>query len=181
VKKKPSHKPIKSPQKNKSKRIIKSRKCTAIEAAFRIEFIKKLRLAYFGLGDILKNTTVKKWKITPDGIIYYISQADKQIKEFKKSDMPKWIKECEQRLNDLYYFALRAGNLTECRKVLDTANKILGFEKLKVEIDKTETTTININIKKEVESSERIEEVIQKAFEDKLIPLELLETSRKQN
>jgi hypothetical protein len=170
MKKKQVHK-TKKPLKNK---IIKYKKCTAIESANRVEFIKKLRLAWYSFSDILINAKVKKWKISSDGILYYIAKADKEIKEYKKSDMPKWIKECEQKLIQLYLTNFQIGDFAECRRVLDTANKILGFEKLKVEIDKTETTTINVNIRKEVEAPERIEDVLKKALEDNLIPAELI-------
>jgi len=175
MKKKPLSKAKNSIKKNKNKIIKKRHKCTAVQIANRVEIIKKMRLAEYGLYDILKNSIVKKWKVSEPTVVTYISQADKQIKEYKRSDMPKWIKECEQRLKQLFLVNFQIGEYAECRRVLDTANKILGFEKLKLEVEKTETKTININIKQEIEDSSRIEEVIEEAFKSRLIPVELLE------
>jgi hypothetical protein len=179
MKKKPASK-AKTPQKNNKiikspKKKIKFHKTPSISVAERVEFIKRLRLAEYAYSDIIKINKVKRWGVKQDQIFQYIAKADKEIREYKKSDMPKWIKECEQKLKQLFLVNYSLGDFTECRRVLDTANKILGFEKLKVEIDKTETTNINIKITKEITEPARIEEVIEEAFNSKLIPQELLE------
>lgn len=163
-----------SPKKQKQSHLHKSvPKATQIIMEHRIEHIKKLRLAEYTLSDILKNPIVRKWKVSEASIIAYISKADKKIMEYKRSDLPKWIKECEQKLRSLYLINFQKGNYVECRKILETANRILGYEKLKVEME--QNTNINISITKEMEDPKRIEEVILEAINADIVSKETLE------
>jgi hypothetical protein len=156
----------------------KNSKATAIMVQERVAYIQRLRLHEYTGGDILKLSKVKRWGIKQDAIYAYIAQADKNIREYKKSDLPKWLKECEQKLRELYLHNFLIGDYGECRRVLDTANKILGFEKLKLQVEKTETQNININIKQEMQKPQRIEEVVTEMINNGLIPKEILEGVR---
>lgn len=116
----------------------------------RTEIIMKLRLAYFTEADICQYVSDNlDWKVCERTIYRYIRKADNLIEQIKIPEREEWLRKAGQLLGQLLKEAYAEGNKTECRKLLETANKIHGFEKMALEIPVTEITINRIPAKEE--------------------------------
>jgi hypothetical protein len=81
----------------------------------------------------LLKSCMKKWNVCEKTIDNYIREANKLIKETAKQSQEEWLEDAKNKLRHLYRLAVLDDNLVECRRLIETANKVLGYEKLSVD------------------------------------------------
>lgn len=109
----------------------KRRKSSKAVMMERIDIILKLRLAMYGYTEICQYITENyKWKVCERTIERYIELADKEIEKTRIPERIEWMKQAKARLDALYKDAYDEGKKTECRRLIESINKVLGFEKI---------------------------------------------------
>lgn len=114
----------------------KQNKCTNGEMNERINKVYQLIIDGFNRRDICryvsKNTD---WDIGNRQVDEYIKKANDIIIEHATETRDEFYKKCQNRFLDLYKKAMSMKDIGECRRILETWNKVLGYEKLTIDQD----------------------------------------------
>jgi hypothetical protein len=107
----------------------KETKACFIEYDKRVNKIYELLNYGFTRHQILEYVGKKTdWNIKRSQIDYYIAEAKEIRKEYAKQTQEEFLEESKARLDDIYMKAMSEKNLAECRQVILTKNKVLGYE-----------------------------------------------------
>ena len=123
-------------------------KCNNAEYEKRINTVFNLLLNGLQRFEILEYIRTKTdWNIERAQIDNYIAEANKLIYKKSKEDIDDFREKCRKRFENQYKLAMANKDIAECRRILDTANKVLGYEKINVDSKielATETTLKNL-------------------------------------
>lgn len=155
-----SKKPVN--KKKSVKKTIKNHKSTAAEVQKRELIIYGFLVSGMRRETMFQNAIVKRWGVTPARIDDYIAKAKAQIQETIIPLREDFIRDSMAKLDELYQANLKKGMTSECRLIVSTKNKILGFERL--------TLTVNNNSKEK-----QIKEMTDKELD---LELESLDSER---
>jgi hypothetical protein len=112
----------------------KENKCTDAELQQRITQIYELLINAWNRQDILRYVDEQTdWNICESQIDNYITKAKAIIKQNAENTQEEWLNETKNRLSDLYKKNMSLKRYGECRRLLESANKILGYEKLNID------------------------------------------------
>jgi DNA-directed RNA polymerase subunit F len=101
--------------------------------------------------EIIKHAK-KEWDVQERQVDNYIKEANDIIKETAKQSQEEWLEDTKNKLRYLYKIAMQDGNIIECRRLIETANKVLGYEKLSIDN--------NITLNNFPEMAEKIRKVL---------------------
>ncbi len=123
----------------------------------RVDTILQLKLSAYTRMQILQYCSENKWKICERSIDKYIFKAEEVIHSFRIPKQKGWVEQASQMLLNLYKDSHEANNIGECRRILETMNKIFGYEKVRIESDIKLTEDIKIQI---IETNKEAEELL---------------------
>ena len=115
----------------------KENKSNNAEYKRRINELFNMLLNGLARHEILQYVSDKaKWGVDERQIDRYIFEARKLFEQYAKEDRDDFIKESKARLHDLYKLNKVKKDYKECRLCIETKNKVLGYEKLNVIMEK---------------------------------------------
>ena len=117
------------------------KKATGAELEQRITTIYSLLLSGNTYFDIVRYAE-KKWRICSRTADIYIAKAREIIARNAEQTQKDWMDETKSKLLTLYKLALDENDRSECRRIIETANKVLGYEKLNVNVEEKKTFVI---------------------------------------
>jgi hypothetical protein len=126
-------------------------KATKAEFENRVNEIYLMLINNCSRHELLKSC-MKKWNVCEKTIDNYIREANKVIKETAKQSQEEWLEDAKNKLRHLYRLAVLDENLVECRRLIETANKVLGYERLSIDN--------NITLNNFPEMAEKIRKVL---------------------
>lgn len=104
-------------------------KLTEGEVELRVSKIVKLMITGHTYQDLVR-FSADSWKVCTRTVDNYIKRAKIKIQEYSKETQKEWLHKSKIRFEELYKRSLKKKDLAECRKIIETANKVLGYEKL---------------------------------------------------
>lgn len=107
-------------------------KSTNAELEMRVNKVYELLINSWNRYDILQYVR-KNWDIEDKQADNYIAKAKEIIKENAKQTQEEWLEDTKNKLQDLYKKAMSQKQTRECRQIIVTANKVLGYEKLSID------------------------------------------------
>lgn len=105
---------------------------TIPEVELRVERVINLILNGAQRAEIVQ-FCADEWNVKDRQADNYISKASEYIKTITKDNQEVWIAKAKYRLEDLYKTARMKQDLKTCLSIIDTANRVLGYEKLNID------------------------------------------------
>jgi hypothetical protein len=110
----------------------KYKQSTKAEVEKRIDLVYELLvLKRYRKSEILRFISENEgWRVSQRQVENYISAATERLKKLSMKTREEWLKETKERIEDIYAMAYNKGSISECRMILETENRILGYEDL---------------------------------------------------
>ena len=107
--------------------------CNAVQMEIRIQVVYEMLVDAYSRYQIV-SFCKKKWDVEAREADNYIARAKEQITAFAKDeDKQKFIDKYKTRFEKLYRMALARKDYRAAAKIADSANKVLGYEKLNLD------------------------------------------------
>ena len=151
----------------KKKKKRKYRKgCSIIESKRRTQIIYELLLNGCTRSEVIQNITDEHpdIKVSIRQIDNYIKRAKEELYSDYEENKKKWLNKSKKRLNALYRKNMDNKDLKECRSIIETENKVFGYEKSTLEVSGIDGAPI----KSKVDYSDMTEEDAEKAVREAL-------------
>jgi len=110
-------------------------KCNNAEHTERVNKVYELLINGWMRYDILQFVAKRTdWAISDSMVDNYIADAKVTIKENAAETREEFLEKAKNRFKDLYKKAMSEKQLGECRRLIETENKVLGYEKLNIDV-----------------------------------------------
>lgn len=85
--------------------------------------------------EILQDKKVQEWEVSKRQIQYYIKNAKRKFEDNELKNINQFRELKRKQLDILFEDAYLTRDITECRRIIETQNKILGYDKITVDVN----------------------------------------------